>query len=120
MKEIKQEDLLLKIYEEQQKMKEEILPKIYEEQQKMKEELLAKIAENKKELKELKEDVRNISRTVAKIEVEHGEKLQALFDGFQAQDEKKEELKKRIKICEKKIDKQGDKIYYLSSIVNKK
>ena len=54
------------------------------------------------------------------LEVEHGEKLQALFDGFQAQDEKKEELKKRIKICEKKIDKQGDKIYYLSSIVNKK
>lgn len=120
MKEIKQEDLLLKIYEEQKKMKEEILPKIYEK-------LLAKIDENKKEiagvkeeLTEVKEDVRNISRTVAKIEVEHGEKLQALFDGFQAQDEKKEELKKRIKICEKKIDKQGDKIYYLSSIVNKK
>ena len=135
MKEIKQEDLLLKIYEEQKKMKEEILPKIYEEQKKMKEEillkiyekLLAKIDENKKEiagvkeeLKEVKEDVRNISRTVAKIEVEHGEKLQALFDGFQAQDQKKEELKKRIKICEKKIDKQGDKIYYLNSIVNKK
>ena len=124
MKEIKQEDLLLKIYEEQQKMKEEILPKIYEEQQKMKEEILPKIYEEQKkmkeELKELKEDVRNISRTVAKIEVEHGEKLQALFDGFQAQDQKKEELKKRIKICEKKIDKQGDKIYYLSSIVNKK
>ena len=32
--------------------------------------------------KETNEELRKISKTVAKIEVEHGEKLQILFDAF--------------------------------------
>ncbi len=115
MEEIKNEDILLKIYEEQKNIKEEILG-LKEEMSVLK----GDVSVLKEDMSDLKAEVRNISRTVAKIEVEHGEKLQILFDAFQSQEEKKEELKKRIKICEKKIDKQGDKIYYLSSIVNKK
>ena len=87
MTEIDRDKLLLKIYEDQQQLQ--------------------------KEIAEVKQDVRNISMTVAKIEVEHGKKLEALFDAFTMNREKIEEHESRINNCERKIEKQDDKIYYL-------
>ena len=117
MTEIDRDKLLLKIYEEQKQMKKDIEQKIYEEQKQMKKDIEQKINENQqqlqKEIAELKQDVRNISMTVAKIEVEHGKKLEALFDAFTMNREKIEEHESRINNCERKIEKQDDKIYYL-------
>ncbi len=139
MTEIDRDKLLLKIYEEQQQMKKDnkkykksIEQKIYENQQQMKKDIEQKINESQqqmkkdieqkidevqqqlqKEIAEVKQDVRNISMTVAKIEVEHGKKLEALFDAFTMNREKIEEHESRINNCERKIEKQDDKIYYL-------
>ena len=124
MTEIDRDKLLLKIYEEQQQMKKDnkeykksIEQKINENQQQMKKDIEQKINEFQqqlqKEIAEVKQDVRNISMTVAKIEVEHGKKLEALFDAFTMNREKIEEHENRINNCERKIEKQEDKIYYL-------
>ena len=78
------------------------------------------IPEMQKELKaipEIKEELRRISRTVAKMEVEHGEKLAALFDAFTAHSEKLDIHNKRSSICEKRIEHQSNQIYDLNSTV---
>lgn len=83
-------------------------------------EQLKAIPEMQKELKaipEMKEELRRISRSVAKIEVEHGERLAALFDAFDVHAERLESHEKRIEGCEKHIENQGDQIYYLKSKV---
>ena len=64
---------------------------------------------------QIQEDIRKLSKTVAKIEVEHGEKLDALFDAFTMHSGKLEKHENRITICEKLLKKQDDEIYYLSS-----
>ena len=110
-------DIEQKINENQQQMKKDIEQKINESQQQMKKDIEQKINEFQqqlqKEIAEVKQDVRNISMTVAKIEVEHGKKLEALFDAFTMNREKIEEHENRINNCERKIEKQEDKIYYL-------
>ena len=110
-------DIEQKINENQQQMKKDIEQKINESQQQMKKDIEQKINEFQqqlqKEIAEVKQDVRNISMTVAKIEVEHGKKLEALFDAFTMNREKIEEHESRINNCERKIEKQDDKIYYL-------
>ena len=97
-----------------QEMQEQL--KVIPEMQKQ----LAVIPEMQKELKaipEIKEELRRISRTVAKMEVEHGEKLAALFDAFTAHSEKLDRHDKRISICEKHIEHQSNQIYHLNSKV---
>ena len=64
---------------------------------------------------ELYDETRNISRTVAKIEFEHGEKLAILFDAVTANNEKQELLKKRLDKCEKRIENNENQIYFLNS-----
>ena len=66
---------------------------------------------------EMQREIRNISRTVARMEVEHGEKLAALFDAFTAHSEKLDIHDKRISICEKHIEHQSNQIYNLNSKV---
>ena len=66
---------------------------------------------------EMQREIRNISRTVARMEVEHGEKLAALFDAFTAHSEKLDMHEKRISICEKHIEHQSNQIYNLNSKV---
>ena len=73
-----------------------------------------------KEIKEIKEEQRNLSRTVAKIEVEHGEKLQILLDVVTGQEEKNKEFERRFKEDEKILDKHSDQIYYLQLKANKR
>ncbi len=74
----------------------------------------------KNEMKEIKEEQRNLSRTVAKIEVEHGEKLQILLDVVTGQDEKNKEFEKRFEEDEKILDRHSDQIYYLQLKANKR
>ena len=64
---------------------------------------------------ELYTETRNISRTVAKIEVEHGEKLAILFDAVTGNIEKQEKLENRLDKCEKRIDDNDHQIYFLNS-----
>lgn len=81
-------------------------------------EQLKAIPEIQKELRaipEIKEELRRISRTVAKMEVDHGEKLAALFDAFTAHSEKLDIHDKRILVCEKRIEHQSNQIYHLNS-----
>ena len=67
----------------------------------------------KNEMKEIKEEQRNLSRTVAKIEVEHGEKLQILLDVVTGQEEKNKEFERRFEEHEKILSDHDDEIYYL-------
>lgn len=95
------------------KIEEQI--KVIPEMQSNIEEMQRDIKELQNNYKELYEDTRNISRTVAKIEVEHGEKLAILFNALTGNTEKQEVIENRLKKCEEKIDLHEDQIYFLNS-----
>ena len=133
------QDLLLKIYEELKETKEKVqdipemkkqleeIPKMkkqLEEIPKMKKQLeeipkmqdeILEIKKILKEIPEMKQELRKISGSVARIEVEHGEKLVALFDAFKMNTEKIQEQDGRITKCEKTLEKHDDQIYMLNS-----
>ena len=73
------------------------------------------IKEQLKDIPEIKQELRNISGSVARIEIEHGEKLVALFDAFKVNTEKIEEQNERIKKCENMLEKHDNQIYILNS-----
>lgn len=103
-----------------------LLEKIYEEQKKMQEQL-SQVEEQVREIPEIKEQIRKIpemeeelhriSGSVARIEVEHGEKLVALFDAFKLHSEKFKSEEEKINSCQKQLDKHDDEIYFLKSKV---
>ena len=112
-------DLLLKIYEELQETKDKVkdipeMKKQLEEIPKMKKDIV-KIKKQLEEIPEMKKELRNISGSVARIEVEHGEKLVALFDAFKINTEKINKQDNRITKCEKNLEKHDDQIYILNS-----
>lgn len=72
------------------------------------------------EMKDIKKEQRSLSRTVAKIEVEHGEKLQILLDVVTGQEEKNKEFERRFEEDEKILDRHSDQIYYLQLKANKR
>lgn len=78
---------------------------------------IAKIAQMQKEIAELQKETRSISRSVAVIEHEHGDKLKALFDVFTAHTEKMEKQENRISFCEHKLDNHTVEIDYLKTKV---
>ena len=78
---------------------------------------IPKIKKQLEEIPKIKEELRKISGSVAKIEVEHGEKLQILFDAFKMHAEKLEQQEKKINNCELQSEKNSDQIYYLKSKV---
>lgn len=78
---------------------------------------VAKIPEMQTQIKELQKDTKSISRSVAVIEHEHGDKLKALFDAFTVNREKMETEEKRINFCERKIENHDTDIYYLKTKV---
>ena len=102
--------------EEIPKMQDEILEikKILKEIPKIQDEIL-EIKKILKEIPEMKQELRKISGSVARIEVEHGEKLVALFDAFKMNTEKIQEQDGRITKCEKTLEKHDDQIYMLNS-----
>ena len=66
-----------------------------------------------KEIPAIHKELRKLSGRIAVIEKEHGEKLQILFDAFVGNNEKNNELKKRIEKHEKIIEKHSNEIYLL-------
>lgn len=67
---------------------------------------------------EIKSDLRNLSQTVAKIEVEHGEKIQILLDVVTSHSKKFDSIDGRLESIETKIDRHSDEIYCLNSKVH--
>ena len=121
MNTVEMSELLLKIYDEQKEIRRQlgIIPEMQEQLKGLPamQEQLKVLPKMQEQIKELQKEVRKISRTVAKIEVEHGEKLQALFDAYTMQSQKLETHDKRINFCERKIEKHDDKLYYLDTKV---
>lgn len=135
-------ELLLKIYEELQETKDKVkdipemkkqlekipeikkqleeIPKMkkqLEEIPKMKKQLeeIPKMKKQLEEIPEIKQELRNISGSVARIEVEHGEKLVALFDAFKVNTEKIKKQDNRVTKCENILAKHDDQLYILNS-----
>ena len=75
------------------------------------------ILKMQKEIVEIKQDIRKIGQSVAVIEVEHGNKLKALFDAFSSNRETIERNKKSIEKLKKLYQLHDDKIYSLESKV---
>ena len=121
------EDEILKInkqLEEIPKIKKQLeeIPKIQDDILQIKK-ILEEIPKMKKQLEEIpemKQELRSISGSVARIEVEHGEKLAALFDAFKVNTEKIEEQNKRITRCEDMLEKHDHQIYILNSKLQNK
>ena len=67
--------------------------------------------------KNLLEKINQVSLAVARIEVEHGEKLDILLDVVTGHTEKFNSVNKRVEKCEKRLDNHDDKIYVLNSAV---
>lgn len=67
---------------------------------------------------DLKTELRKLSQTVAKIEVEHGNKLEILLDVVTSHSKKFESTEKEIDKHENRLDRQADEIYYLNSKVH--
>ena len=82
------------------------------------EEILGRVEKLENEQKEMNSDLRSLSQTVAKIEIEHGEKLGALLDGVASHTEKFESIEKILDKHENKLDRHSDEIYYLNSKVH--
>lgn len=70
------------------------------------------------EQKEIKAELKRLSETVAKIEVEHGQKLEILLDVVTGQIKKFDSEEQKIEKCEKRLDKHDDQFYYLNSKVH--
>ena len=71
----------------------------------------------KDEVKNLKTTVDRIDQTVMRIEVEHGEKLQILFDADLYKREKFDSQGHTLERHERILDKHSDEIYLLKSKV---
>ncbi len=68
-------------------------------------------------LSNVEAETKSISKSVAIIEHEHGEKLSVLFDAFTMNNQKIEQQEKRISIYERKIEQHDDDIFYLKNKV---
>ncbi len=66
---------------------------------------------------EIKAENRSISRSVAIIEHEYGDKLKALFDAFAVNTEKAQEQDQKMNFLENKIEKCNDDIYCINAKV---
>ena len=99
---MKERDVILQKLSDDMKERDVILQKLSNDMNDM-----------KNEMKEIKEEQRNLSRTVAKIEVEHGEKLQILLDVVTGQEEKNKEFERRFEEHEKILSDHDDEIFYL-------
>lgn len=66
----------------------------------------------------LSKDLDNLSLSVARIEADHGEKLDILLDVVTGHTEKFTSVNERVEKCEKRLDNHDDKIYVLNSVVH--
>ena len=106
---MKERDVILQKLSDDMKERDKLLINMANDMNKMKNDM----NNMQNEMKEIKEEQRNLSRTVAKIEVEHGEKLQILLDVVTGQEEKNKEFERRFEEHEKILSEHDDEIYYL-------
>ena len=66
----------------------------------------------------LSKDLDNLSLSVARIEADHGGKLDILLDVVTGHTEKFTSVNERVEKCEKRLDNHDDKIYVLNSVVH--
>ena len=71
----------------------------------------------KKGQEKLSKDLDNLSLSVARIEADHGEKLDILLDVVTGHTDQLTSVNKRVEKCEKRLDNHDDKIYVLNSVV---
>ena len=93
----------------------------FTEEQRERGKILMDLKEGQEQLfkgqKEIRKDIDSLSLSVARVEVTHGEKLDALFDAFTMHSEKFNSTEKRLDSCEGKIEKHDNQIYILKSKV---
>lgn len=131
------DEILLKIYEEQQLIKKQLedVPNMKSNMVIMQDSIVTMqgnivemqeniatmqsdikvIQKSIKEIPKIKIELRKISKTVAKIEVEHGEKLQILFDAFKVHDQKIDRIEQKLDNHAKIINRHSDEIFYLKN-----
>ena len=93
------------------------LKKGQEELFKGQEKLISRVDKIEENQQEMKTEITKISQTVAKIEVEHGEKLEILLDVVTGHTKQISSIKERVEKCEKRLDNHDDKFYVLNSAV---
>mgnify|MGYP001233512321 FL=1 len=71
----------------------------------------------KKGQEKLSKDLDNLSLSVARIEADHGEKLDILLNVVTGHTEKFTSVNERVEKCEKRLDNHDDKFYVLNSAV---
>ena len=81
------------------------------------EELISRVDKIEENQQEMKTEMTKISQTVARIEVEHGEKLEILLDVVTGHTKQISSIKERVEKCEKRLDNHDDKFYVLNSAV---
>ena len=91
--------------------------KILNELQKGQEKLISRVDKIEENQQEMKTEMTKISQTVARIEVEHGEKLEILLDVVTGHTKQISSIKERVEKCEKRLDNHDDKFYVLNSAV---
>lgn len=97
---------------------QEILSKGQEELFKGQEKLLERVENLEYGLKDTNQELERLSQSVAKIEVEHGEKIQILLDVVTSYSKRFDSIDKRLESIETKVDRHSDEIYYLNSKVH--
>lgn len=93
------------------------LKKGQEELFKGQEELISRVDKIEENQQDMKTEMTKISQTVARIEVEHGEKLEILLDVVTGHTKQISSIKERVEKCEKRLDNHDDKFYVLNSAV---
>ena len=93
------------------------LKKGKEELFKGQEKLISRVDKIEENQQEMKTEMTKISQTVARIEVEHGEKLEILLDVVTGHTKQISSIKERVEKCEKRLDNHDDKFYVLNSAV---
>lgn len=105
-----------KILKELKKGQEELFKgqkQLFEGQEK----LISRVDKIEENQQEMKTEMTKISQTVARIEVEHGEKLEILLDVVTGHTKQISSIKERVEKCEKRLDNHDDKFYVLNSAV---
>ena len=93
------------------------LKKGQEELFKGQEKLISRVDKIEENQQDMKTEMTKISQTAARIEVEHGEKLEILLDVVTGHTKQISSIKERVEKCEKRLDNHDDKFYVLNSAV---
>ena len=115
------EERVIKLEEKVERLEERVIK--LEERVENLEERVIKLEENfqdsEENFQDLKSIVISIRHSVTIIEVEHGEKLDAIFSAISVHDDMFKIQNKRITKNEKDIEKYADKLYVLEQNLNK-